>query len=88
MVRVMNRGCFNEVVWRLLYRATVYRVWRWGGGKCGIRFECNEDDGGEEWFRVWLKDGEEGSEVGDEVVRLVGISGELPAGADGLDLGT
>jgi hypothetical protein len=89
MVRVINRGCFNEVVWRLLYRATVYRMWRWGGGRCGVRFECSSDEvgDGEEWFRIWLKEGgEEGSDVGEEVVRLVGISGELPAGAEEIDI--
>lgn len=79
MVQVQNRGCFNEVVWKLVYRSLVYRTWRWGGGRCGLRFQCSEDDlNGDEWFKVWLKDGVEGREVGDEVVRLVGASGELP----------
>lgn len=80
VVLVKNRGCFNEGVWRLVYRSLVYRIWRWGGGRCGIRFECSENEEGEgdEWFKVWFKDGEEGTEVGEEVVRLVGGSGTLP----------
>ena len=77
MVEVRNQGCFNEVVWKLVYRSLVYRIWRWGGERCGVRFLCNGEDE-EGWFRVWLKDGDEGSEVGEEVVKLVGGSGEMP----------
>jgi len=81
VVLVENRGCFNEVVWRLLYRSTVYRLWRWGGGRCGVRFESSGDEsgGGEEWFRVWLREGQEGNECGEEVMRLVGGAGEMPS---------
>lgn len=71
LIYVKNRGCFNEVVWRLVYRSLVYRTWRWGGGKCGLRFECCSDDerNGEEWFKVWLKDTDEGHECGDSTLR-------------------
>lgn len=84
-VELRNEGCFNEVVWRLFYRSLVYRLWRWGGGKCGMHFETGElQPGGTErsenqWFRVYLSGGEhEGVECGEEVVRLVGVTGELP----------
>lgn len=84
-VQVRNHGCFSEVVWRLFYRSLVYRLWRWGGGKCGIRFESGETrPGGSElkenqWFKAWLTDKEgEGVECGEEVCRLVGQTGELP----------
>ena len=80
VVQVRNRGCFNEVVWKLVYRSLVYRMWRWGGERCGVRFQCSgedeETDAG--WFRVWLRDDDVGCEVGEEVSRLVGGSGELP----------
>ena len=83
-LEVHNDGCFTEIVWRLLYRSLVYRLWRWGGGKCGIRFQSGEaESGGSEkkenqWFRAYLKSNNEGVEVGEEVVRLVGLTGELP----------
>lgn len=80
VVCVKNRACFNEVVWRLVYRSLVYRIWRWGGGRCGIKFLASdeEEEQGKEWFKIFLKDTGEGRECGEEVVRLVGGSGELP----------
>ncbi|KXT04748.1 hypothetical protein AC578_9657 [Pseudocercospora eumusae] len=84
-VEIRNDGCFNEVVWRLFYRSLVYRLWRWGGGKCGVKFLSGEiNPGGTEleenrWFRAYLNGREdEGNECGEEVVRLVGITGEMP----------
>lgn len=84
-VQVRNHGCFNEVVWRLFYRSLVYRLWRWGGAKNGIRFESGETrPGGSEckenqWFKAFLTEREgEGVECGEEVCRLVGQTGELP----------
>ena len=84
-VEVRNEACFNEVVWRLFYRSLVYRLWRWGGFNCGIRFESGEMlPGGSKveanrWFRAYMSDGEEhGVECGEEVIRLVGATGELP----------
>lgn len=78
-VEVRNEGCFNEVVWRLVYRSLVYRMWRWGGERCGVRFECPSDSAviveEDRWFKVHLhacKDDRRGSEVGEEVIRLVG----------------
>jgi hypothetical protein len=84
-LEVRNEGCFNEVVWRLFYRSLVYRMWRWGGGKCGIRFESGEarPEGTlleeNRWFRAYMSGGEEvrGFECGDEVMRLVGSEGDL-----------
>lgn len=83
---VRNDGCFNEVVWRLFYRSFVYRLWRWGGAICGIRFESGERGAGgsgkaeNQWFRVYMEDGAEGRgvECGQEVGRLVGQTGEVP----------
>ncbi|EME47002.1 hypothetical protein DOTSEDRAFT_50505 [Dothistroma septosporum NZE10] len=82
---VRNDGCFNEVVWRLFYRSFVYRLWRWGGAICGIRFESGETQPGgsavrdNQWFRVYTEDGDErGVECGMEVCRLVGQTGEVP----------
>ncbi|CAK3856526.1 Hypothetical predicted protein [Lecanosticta acicola] len=84
-MHVRNHNCFNEVVWRLFYRSLVYRLWRWGGGKCGIRFESGEvrpggsELKGNQWFKAYLTDKEgEGVECGEEVCRLVGQTGELP----------
>ncbi|KAF1823356.1 uncharacterized protein K489DRAFT_388183 [Dissoconium aciculare CBS 342.82] len=85
-VEVRNHGCFDGAVWEKLYCGVVYRLWRWGGGKCGIRFASGraEEPGraAEEnrWFRAYLKDekGDEGVEVGVEVCRLVGTSGQFP----------
>ncbi|TKA70859.1 hypothetical protein B0A55_04987 [Friedmanniomyces simplex] len=81
-VEVRNKGCFNDVVWRILYRGLVFRLWKWGGEECGVRFECSGDgeDERDAWFRVYLGDGEDrvgrGNEVGVEVRRLAG--GEMP----------
>ena len=82
-VVVRNEGCFGEVVWRLVYRSLVYRVWRWAGPRAGLRFECSGElvEEGREWLRVWIGEGEgDGArEVGEEVVRLVGGKGEATA---------
>ncbi|KAI7153467.1 hypothetical protein KC349_g8326 [Hortaea werneckii] len=85
---------FSAGVWRIVYRSLVYRMWKWGGDVCGARFEVGgEEDGeeGEEWFRVYLQQGQgccegaggvaddenvPGKEVGEEVMRLAG--GEMP----------
>ena len=82
---VKNDGCFNEVVWRLFYRSFVYRLWRWGGAACGIRFESGEtqpggsERGENQWFKVYTRDDEvRGVECGMEVCRLVGQTGEVP----------
>lgn len=84
-IEVRNHNCFNEVVWKLFYRSLVYRMWRWGGGQCGVRFESGElRPGGSEakenqWFRAYLLDGDSrGFECGEEVCRLVGQTGEVP----------
>ncbi|KAH9815728.1 hypothetical protein Tdes44962_MAKER00976 [Teratosphaeria destructans] len=60
MLEVRNQGCFNDVVWRILYRSLVYRIWRWGGEECGLRFECAPDTEGPDgerdaWFRVRIQ---------------------------------
>ncbi|KAM3423784.1 hypothetical protein BST61_g1188 [Cercospora zeina] len=84
-VEIRNEMNFNEAVWKLFYRGLVYRLWRWGGYECGVRFETGETQpGGAEiegnrWCRVYLHSaGNRGVECGEEVVRLVGDSGELP----------
>lgn len=73
-----DEACFNPVVWRLVYRSLVYRLWRWGGSLCGLSFR---QDGSEReaWFEVLIgdKEGEDGDEgqwrdSWDEVNRLIG----------------
>ncbi|KAF2719313.1 hypothetical protein K431DRAFT_228901 [Polychaeton citri CBS 116435] len=73
VVVVRNDGCFKDVVWGVLYRSLVYRVWRWGGHSCGIRFEFDEERGNS--FSAHLgADMTGGQECGDEVLRLLGGS--------------
>lgn len=82
-VEVRNEGCFKEVVWKLVYRQLTFRLWRWGGGRCGVRFESGECAPGgtavseNQWFKAWFGE-ERGVECGEEVVRLVGDTGEFP----------
>lgn len=82
-VEVRNEGCFKEVVWNLVYRQLTFRLWRWGGGRCGVRFESGgfAPDGtaemGNQWFRAWFGE-ERGVEVGEELARILGDTGELP----------
>ena len=90
-LEVQNRACFEEGVWRMFYRSLVYRLWRWGGGKCGIRFESGTTIGvehgeeqGMQWFRAYLQEGDEGNDVGVEVCRLIGKSGEYPLDPNGV----
>jgi hypothetical protein len=81
-VRVVNTGCFGEAVWRVCYRHLVFKVWRWGGGNCGVRFEwgegcsssssSSEDDG--------VEGEREGAGDGDGAVEDVGVSGEKEVG--------
>ena len=82
VLRVENRGCFNEVVFRLVYRSLVYRLFRWAGRECGVRVLCNHDEEGEDagWFWVGLGvvGGEGWREVGTEVDRFLGRDGEMP----------
>lgn len=73
VVHVRNSGTFNAVVWRLVYRSLVWRVFQWGGDRCGLRFWSSGEEEGREWFTVWLGEGqEEGNDVGDEVIRMLG----------------
>jgi len=43
-VVVRNDGCFSDVVWRLMYRSLVYRLWKWGGRLCGLGLREFEDE--------------------------------------------
>ncbi|GAB7359137.1 hypothetical protein MBLNU230_g5204t1 [Neophaeotheca triangularis] len=90
-VVVVNEGFCGVGGWGLVYRALVWRLWRWGGGGSGFRLAR-----GEGWFVVFLdggcerkviRDGEDegegcrgwevvGREVGEEVVALIGGEGE------------
>ena len=60
-MEVRNEGCFNDVVWRIVYRSLLYRLWRWGGDRCGVRFEASQpgEAGSEKdgWFKVYLHQG-------------------------------
>lgn len=83
VLKVENRGCFNGVVFKLVYRSLVYRLFRWAGRESGIRVLCNDEDdeNAAGWFHVLLKDdGLAGDwrEVGTEVDRFLGRDGELP----------
>ena len=75
-VVVRNEDCFTEVVWRLVYRSLVYRLWRWGGSLCDLGFRELE---GEQGFEVLCSCGKQmaGKEqdwrnVMEEVNRLIG----------------
>ena len=88
-VKVLNVGCFGEGVWKLVYRHLVFKVWKWGGMNCGVRFECsdaNDVDGG--WFRAFLgqvgSDGVRGNDAGDEAYRLLGAEGTSPGAVAGM----
>jgi hypothetical protein len=88
-VKVLNAGCFGEGVWKLVYRHLVFKVWKWGGMNCGVRFECsdaNDVDGG--WFRAFLgqvgSDGVRGNDAGDEAYRLLGAEGTSPGAVAGM----
>ncbi|KAF2154406.1 hypothetical protein K461DRAFT_128874 [Myriangium duriaei CBS 260.36] len=48
-VTVRNEKCFNNVIWRLTYRSVVFRIFKWCGQLCDLRFKENED---EEWFSI------------------------------------
>lgn len=82
-VEVRNEGCFNEAMWKSVYRQLTFRMLRWGGVRCGVRFESGECAPGgtaerrNQWFRVHY-DEEKGVECGEEVVRLMGDTGEFP----------
>ncbi|KAK4999751.1 hypothetical protein LTR66_001295 [Elasticomyces elasticus] len=82
-VRVVNAGYFRDVLWRLVYRSLVYRIWRWGGSNCGLGFCEGGDLEGEEgqcWFDVWLGDEDRWEDgvvgCGKELRRLLGDEAE------------
>lgn len=85
VLEVRNSGCFNEVVWRIVYRSLVFRMWRWGGARCGVYFDCGPEGKGKTddgWFRVYIdRSGEgvgQGLEVGEEIARLAGQDRSIP----------
>ena len=84
VLKVQNRGCFNEVVFKLVYRSLVYRLFRWAGRESGIRVLCNNEDvdSAAGWFHVLLKEDAVSTgdwrEVGVEVDRFLGRDGEMP----------
>lgn len=88
-VKVVNLGCFGDGVWRLVYRHLVFKVWRWGGMNCGVRFECSgADDGNGGWFKAFLGQagsaGVRGSDAGDEAYRLLTAEGTSPGAVAGM----
>lgn len=95
-VRVLNWACFGEAVWRLVYKHLVFKVWKWGGMNCGLRFECSdgsekgEGAGDAGWFKVFLEqpgDGEEdckGRDAAVEAFRLMGGEGTSPHAVAGM----
>ncbi|KAK4541831.1 hypothetical protein LTR36_007363 [Oleoguttula mirabilis] len=86
VVEVRNLGCFNEVVWRVVYRSLVYRMWRWGGGRCGVRFECSGEDGegegGAPWFRAVYLPEQRGPEQTGAGGVAVGVDGAREVGEE------
>jgi hypothetical protein len=85
-VKVLNVGCFGEGVWKLVYRHLVFKVWKWGGMNCGVRFECSDaSDGDDEWFRAFLgSDGVRGNDASDEAYRLLVAEGTSPGAVVGV----
>lgn len=92
-VRVMNSGCFGEGVWKLVYRHLVFKVWKWGGRDCGVRFECSSGAEGEVeggWFRAFLGEavgegeGCKGRDAAVEAYRLLGAEGTSPGAVAGM----
>jgi hypothetical protein len=85
-VKVLNVGCFGEGVWKLVYRHLVFKVWKWGGMNCGVRFECSgASDGDDEWFRAFLgSDGVRGNDASDEAYRLLVAEGTSPGAVVGV----
>lgn len=87
-VRVVNGGCFGRAVWRVCYRHLVFKVWRWGGGNCGVRFawggESLEGEGGER--EVVVEGGGNGAVEGEDK-EVVGGSFRIFLGKDGDDRG-
>lgn len=81
-VVVRNQGCFTDLVWRLVYRSLVYRLWRWGGSLCGLGFREWEDGEGQSGFEVLCRftrgkevEKEGWRDVLQEVNRLIGGEG-------------
>ncbi|KAG9652185.1 hypothetical protein KCU64_g8458, partial [Aureobasidium melanogenum] len=52
--------CFNDVVWKVIYRSLISRLLRWGGKLCSCRFR--EGDG---WFEILV----DGRDADPEVYR-------------------
>jgi hypothetical protein len=78
-VEVRNHGCFDGATWEKLYCHLVYRLWKWGGPRCGIRMMSGTAEAGgvlgqaaeeNRWFRAYLKDLGCGNEIGVESCRL------------------
>ncbi|WPG97806.1 Hypothetical protein R9X50_00058700 [Acrodontium crateriforme] len=83
MLVVRNDGCFDPETWRIAYRSVIYRMWRWGGAECGVRFEGPDENDPDPSFKVYFgrcdaKEKPRGHEVGAEVYRLAEMTGELP----------
>lgn len=43
-VIVRNEGCFKSVIWKQSYRSLVFRLWKWCGRLCDLRFKEDEDE--------------------------------------------
>lgn len=88
-VRVVNKGCFGDTVWPLVYRHLVFKVWKWGGMNCGVRVDCsrNKQEG---WFKAYLDQPIEeccdrkGRDACIEAFRLMGAEGTNPNAVAGM----
>lgn len=73
--------CFNNVVWRLVYRSLVYRLWRWGGASVGFMFR-QDPTPADSWFEILVENHrqpwhhEEWRDAPTEIKHLLGRDGE------------
>lgn len=73
---LVNQGCFTELLWRLLYRSLIFRMWKWAGEgltDCSLGFR--EVDG-DSRFEIRLGNGAQDEQWRDathELERLTGV---------------
>lgn len=46
-----EENAFSEAVWRLVYRGSVWRLWRWAGSSVGLMFR-RDGSGADAWFEI------------------------------------
>jgi len=73
-----DEECFNPIVWRLVYRSLVYRLFKWGSVNLGLKFR-QDGSGDEAWFEILLDPAiatvEDGwNDAPTEIQSLMGVS--------------